>query len=48
MAVLVGPQEPLDSKDPNAKDGAAISGEAGLEYKSNWKINPFLNFETRR
>ena len=33
MVVLIGTQEPLNSKDSDAKDGAAISGGAGLEYK---------------
>ena len=39
MAVLIGPQEPLNSKDSNEMDGAAISGVASLEYKGNFSWN---------
>ena len=42
MPVLIGPQEPPNSKDSNAKDGVAISGEAGLEYIDNLKQNIFF------
>ena len=39
VAVLIGPQEPLNSKDSNEMDGAAISGVASLEYKGNFAWN---------